>query len=66
MYNITKPTAPKMPNLSKGTECIRLLLSQTSKDMHKPLVPMLFPILGAHRAARKFSTPTTIGRNRQA
>jgi len=42
-YDISKATAPAMPNLGKGTECIRLLLSQTSKDMHEPLVPMLFP-----------------------
>ena len=47
-YDITKPTAPAMPNLGRGTECIKLLLSQASKDMHEPLVPMLFPILGAH------------------
>ena len=46
-YNISKATAPAMPNLGKGTECVRLLLSQTSKDMHKPLFPMLFPIFGA-------------------
>ena len=45
-YDITKPKAPTMPTLGKGTECIRLLLSQTSKDMHEPLVPMLFPLLG--------------------
>jgi len=37
-----------MPTLGKGTECIKLLLSQASKDMHEPLVPMLFPSLGAH------------------
>lgn len=37
-YDISKPTAPKMPNLGKGTECIKLLLSQVSKDMHEPLV----------------------------
>ena len=39
-YDISKPTAPAMPNLGKGTECIKLLLSQASKDMHEPLVPM--------------------------
>ena len=47
-YDISKVTAPAMPNLGKGTECIKLLLSQASKDMHEPLVPMLFPVLGAH------------------
>ena len=46
-----------MPNLGKGTECIRLLLSQTSKDMHEPLVPMLFPVLGAHISGAEFQYP---------
>ena len=56
-YDITKPTAPKMPALGKGTECIKILLSQTSKDMHEPLVPMLFPILGAHISGSEFQYP---------
>ena len=47
-YDITKTKRPKMPKLGKGTECFKLLLSQASKDMHEPLVPMLFPSLGAH------------------
>ena len=50
-YDVTKATAPKMPTLGKGTECIQILLSQTSKDMHEPLVPMLFPIGWAHNYA---------------
>ena len=53
-YDITKPTAPAMPNLGRGTECVKLLLSQASKDMHEPLVPMLFPILGAHMSGAEF------------
>ena len=53
-YDITKPTAPTMPNLGKGTECIKILLSQASKDMHEPLVPMFFPILGAHISVVEF------------
>ena len=56
-YNISKPSAPKMPNLGKGTECIQILLSQVSKDMHEPLVPMLFPILGAHISGAEFQYP---------
>ena len=44
-YDITKSTAPKMPKLGKGTECVQLLLSQASKDMQEPLFPMFFPIL---------------------
>ena len=46
-----------MPNLGKGTECIKLLLSQASKDMHEPLVPMLFPSLGAHMSGAEFQYP---------
>ncbi len=56
-YDITKPSAPTMPTLGKGTECIRLLLSQTSKDMHEPLVPMLFPLLGEHVCVAEFQYP---------
>jgi hypothetical protein len=44
-YDISKNSAPKMPNLGKGTECVKILLSQVSKDMHEPLVPMFFPSL---------------------
>ena len=56
-YKISKATAPAMPNLGKGTECIKTLLSQTSKDMHEPLVPMLFPVLGAHISGSEFQYP---------
>ena len=62
-YDISKATAPAMPTLDKGTECIRLLLSQTSKDMHDPLVPMLFPILGAHISGGEFQYLTLFGRS---
>ena len=56
-YDVSKPTAPQMPTLGKGTECIKILLSQTSKDMHEPLVPMLFPVLGAHVSGSEFQYP---------
>ena len=56
-YDITKPKAPKMPTLGNGTECIRLLLSQASKDMYEPLVPMFFPVLGAHMSGAEFQYP---------
>ena len=56
-YDITTNKAPEMPNLGKGTECIKLLLSQASKDMHEPLVPMLFPSLGAHISGAEFQYP---------
>ena len=56
-YDITKPSAPVMPKLGKGTECIKILLSQVSKDVQEPLVPMLFPILGAHISGTEFQYP---------
>ena len=56
-YDISKTTAPEMPNLGKGTECIKFLLTQASKDMHEPLVPMLFPSLGAHISGAEFQYP---------
>ena len=56
-YDITKSSVPSMPNLGRGTECIKLLLSQASKDMYEPLVPMLFPVLGAHISGTEFQYP---------
>ncbi|MCF2563977.1 hypothetical protein I6E12_07625 [Prevotella brevis] len=56
-YNISKNTAPAMPKLGKGTEIVALLLSQVSKDMHEPLVPMIFPVLGAHVSGAEFMYP---------
>ena len=53
-YNISKTTPPPMPNLGRGTECVALLLSQVSKDMQQSIVPMLFPILGAHVSGAEF------------
>ena len=56
-YNIFDRTAPVMPKPSKGTEIVKLLLSQASKDMREPLLPMFFPVLGAHVSASKFKYP---------
>ena len=57
-YDITKPTAPAMPSLGKGTECFKLLLSQTSPDMHAPLLPMLPVILGTKMSQTEFQYPS--------
>ena len=57
-YDITKTTAPTSPSLGKGTECFRLLLSQASKDMHAPLLPMLSPILGTKISGAEFQYPS--------
>ncbi len=36
-YDISTSSVPKMPNLGRGTKCIKILLSQVSKDMQNPL-----------------------------
>ena len=59
-YDISRNKAPEMPNLGKGTECIKILLSQASKDMYEPLVPMLFPVLGARVCGAEFMYPDLI------
>ena len=61
-YDISKRKAPEMPTLGKGTECIRLLLSQASKDMHEPLFSMFSLLLAHISAAQNFSIPTLFGR----
>ena len=35
----------------------KFLLMQASEDMHEPLVPMLFPSLGAHISGAEFQYP---------
>jgi len=55
-YDISKQKAPEMSNLGKGTECVKLLLTQASKDMHEPLVPMFSQSL-AHTSGYGFSIP---------
>ena len=37
-YDITKPQAPKMPTLGKGTECIQILLYKAIKHPLHPSV----------------------------
>ena len=55
-YNITKPSTPKTPTLGNGTVGIKILLSHTSKDIYKPLVPMFFPYL-AFISSSRISVP---------
>ena len=47
-----------MPTLGKGTECFKLLLSQTSQDMHAPLLPMLPPVIGTKISQAEFQYPS--------
>ena len=49
-----------MPKRGNGTECIKILLSQVSKDMQEPLFPMFFPILGAHVSGSEMQYPDLI------
>ena len=56
-YDISKSTAPAMPRLGTGTELVKLLLTQVSKDMREPIVPMIFPVLGAHLSGVTFQYP---------
>ncbi len=53
-YNIFDSKALAMPKPSKGTEFCKLLLSQASKDMQEPLVPMAIPALAAHLSEVEF------------
>lgn len=53
-YEVFSPIAPKMPNTGKGTEFIKFILSQASRDMREPLVPMAMPALAAHLCGVRF------------
>ena len=53
-YNIFDRNAPAMPKPSKGTEVVKSLLSQVSKDTREPLFPMTIPALAAHVADVEF------------
>ena len=59
-YGISKSTAPTMPTLGKGTECIKLLLSQASKGMHEPLVPMFISRIWYTSAVQNFAHKTAV------
>ena len=48
-----------MPNLGRGTECVKLLLSQASKGMKKTF-PDVFPLPGAKINGVKFQYPDLI------
>ena len=52
-YNISTFTSPKKPNLGKGTECIKLLLSQVSEDMLNPSF-LCFSLFLAHVCGSEF------------
>lgn len=47
-YDISKSVAPKMPNLGKGLEVLKLIASQVSPDMRQAVIPTVFPSMAAH------------------
>ena len=53
-YDTTKKSAPKMPSLGTGTECVNLLLFRPQKTCEKPLFPMLSPYFVQKWASKKF------------
>ena len=54
LYIAFDSISPKMPRPVKGTKIIKLLLSQASRDMRKPLVPMVFPAIEPHMSDVEF------------
>ena len=62
-YDITTNKAPEMSALGKGTECIKLLLSQASNDMHAPSFRCFSPLLAHVYVVRNFSTQTSLGKS---
>ena len=59
IYDIFSRTAPAMPKPGKGTEIVKLLLSQVSKGMQEPILPMTLPALAAHVSGAEFKYPDT-------
>ena len=49
-----------MPTLGRGTECIKILLSQASKDMHETLIPLILTVIGAYIIGTEFQYPDNI------
>ena len=56
-YNISESTPPGMPNLGRGTKCVLFWVAKVPKDMHLPIVPILFSLLESHASGAKFMRP---------
>ena len=56
-YDVFSRTSPAMPKPGKGTEIVKLLLSQVSKGMQEPILPMTLPALAAHVSGAEFKYP---------
>ena len=53
-YNVFSSKAPTMPKAGKGTEFVNLVLSQATKSMRQPLLPMVLPAVAAHLCETEF------------
>ena len=58
--DISKKTTSKVLKQENMNENSAILLSQASKSMHEPIVPMIFPVLGMHVIGAKFMYPDLI------
>jgi hypothetical protein len=47
-YNIFSSSAPAMPTPGKGTEIIKLYLSQVSSEIREAITPMPFSAFASH------------------
>ena len=59
-YDINNKTAPNMPTLGKGTECIQIIPSQASETMFFLIIPMLITLLGTQVCVFKIQHPELI------
>ena len=59
-YDINNKTAPNMPTLGKGTECIQIIPSQASETMLFLIIPMFFTLLGTQVCVFKYQHPDLI------
>ena len=61
-YDISKSTAPTMPNLGKGTKCIKFLLKEAQKACVNPWFRCFSLSLAHTSAVQNFSIRTSVGR----
>ena len=61
-YDITKPSAPTMPTLGKGTEGVKTPRQKAPKWMFEPLVSILSSLFGEHVSVASFCLTTSIGK----
>lgn len=53
-HNLFSSTAPAMPTVTEGTKFVDFILSKASKDMRKPLFPMIIPTLASFTTESQF------------